>query len=154
SEDNPARLLEDITRAEPGHAAAAASNASIRDKDEALALLKQGREQFTKGELDEAYRTASRLQAARHIHWGLFFEDTPDKLQADVKRARDQRDKEKSVELLVEARRLFEKKDYDAAERLAYDAQKRHGSYSILDLGDRPDKLLADIQAQRHKEHR
>ncbi|HEY7307799.1 MAG TPA: hypothetical protein VH643_00425 [Gemmataceae bacterium] len=155
SEDNPARLLDDIVRAEPGHSSAPApAGAPIRNKDEAMALLKQGREQFAKGELDEAYRTASRLQAARHIHWGLFFEDTPDKLLVDVKHARDQRDKEKSVELMAEARRAFEKKDYDTAERLAHEAQKRHGNYGILDLGDRPVKLIADIQTQREKERR
>ncbi|HEY7153019.1 MAG TPA: hypothetical protein VH575_03570, partial [Gemmataceae bacterium] len=155
SEDNPAKLLEAIGHAESGHAGkpdAPANAAAIHNKDEALALLHKGREQLAKGDVEEASKTAARLKAAQHIHWGLFFEDTPDKLQADVKRASDQQNKDKSVELLAQARRLFEKKDYDAAQRLAYDAQKLHGPYSVWDLGDRPDKVLADIQARRQQE--
>ncbi len=163
NEDNPARLLEDIARTGGGTGTApvagsagtgTASASSIKTKEDALALLKQGREQLAKGQLEEANKTAARLRAARHIHWGLFFEDTPDKLQSDVDRARSQRDKHQSVELLAEARRRFEKKDYDGAEKLAYEARTKHGPYSIWDLGDRPDKLLADIQVARQKERR
>src|SRR5579884_2497271 len=159
SEDNPVRLLEDIARMDGNRAAPAGEAgpspaAPIKTKEEALALLKQGREQLAKGQLEEANKTAARLRAARHIHWGLFFEDTPDKFQADVDRARSQRDKHQSVELLAEARRRFEKKDYDSAEKLAYEARTKHGPYSIWDLGDRPDKLLADIQVARQKERR
>jgi type II secretory pathway component GspD/PulD (secretin) len=162
SEDNPARLLEDITHAGGGAAASPAGGSSgvpvaaIKSKEEALAVLKQGREQLAKGELEEAYKTAARLLAARHLHWGWerMFEDTPDKFKADVDRARLQRNKEQSVELLAEARRRFEKKDYDGAEKLAYEAQTKHGPYSIWDLGDRPNKVLADVQAARQKERR
>jgi type II secretory pathway component GspD/PulD (secretin) len=160
SEDNPARLMEDIARAggnsttPPAAATGTSSAGLIKNKDDALALLKQGREQLAKGQLEEANKTAARLRAARHIQWGLFFEDTPDKLQSDVDRARSQRDKHQSVELLAEARRRFEKKDYDNAEKLAYEARTKHGPYSIWDLGDRPDKLLADIQVARQKERR
>ncbi len=156
SEDNPARLLEDIARttgASP-KSTEGTSGAVIKTKEEALAQLKLGREQLTKGNLDEANKTAARLRSARHIHWGLFFEDTPDKLQADVDHARSQRDKHQSGELLVEARRRFEKKDYDGAEKLAYEARTKHGPYSIWDLGDRPDKVLADVQIARQKEKR
>jgi type II secretory pathway component GspD/PulD (secretin) len=159
-EDNPDRLLDDIARAggtktTPPAAAAGASPAnSVKTKDDALGLLTQGREQLAKGQLEEANKTAARLRAAHHIQWGLFFEDTPDKFQADVDRARSQRDKHQSVDLLTEARRRFEKKDYDAAEKLAYEARTKHGPYSIWDLGDRPDKLLADIQVARQKERR
>ncbi|MGH7169649.1 MAG: hypothetical protein ACRELG_05150, partial [Gemmataceae bacterium] len=161
SEDNPAKLLADINRAAPGAAGvapvaatAASAAASIKTKDEALALLKQGREQLAKGELEEANKTAARLRVARHIHWGLFFEDTPDKFQADVNHARLHRDKEQSVQLLAEARIRLEKKDYAGAEKLAWEARSKHGQYSIWDLGDRPNKLLADVEAARQKERR
>ncbi|HTU19011.1 MAG TPA: hypothetical protein VMG10_13200, partial [Gemmataceae bacterium] len=158
SEDNPDRLLEDITRstskAQPPAGAAASAGASLKTKEEALALLKKGREQLDRGELEEANKTAARLRAARHIHWGLFFEDTPDKLQADVIHARSHRDRELSVQLLAEARRHFEKKDYESAKKLACEAQSKHGPYSIWDLGDRPNKLLAEIETARQKERR
>ncbi len=160
AEDNPARLLEDIARVSPTSPKPADSSggtdgspaAAIKSKEDALAQLKLGREQLTKGNLDEANKTAARLRSARHIHWGLFFEDTPDKLQADVDHARLQRDKHQAVDLLAEARRRFEKKDYDGAEKLAYEARTKHGPYSIWDLGDRPDKVLADVQVARQKE--
>ena len=154
SEENPASLLDAISRAESGPKSGPESSVAVRTKDEAQALLQKGREQLAKGDVEEAGKTAARLRAAKHIHWGLFFEDTPDKFQADVDRIRAQRGKEKSAELMVEARRCYERKDYDTAEKKAYEAQKLHGSYSIWDLGDRPSKLLADVQAQRQKEHR
>jgi type II secretory pathway component GspD/PulD (secretin) len=164
SEDNPARLLEDIARVAPAAAAVATTAATtttgrkdpppIKTKEEALALLQQGREQLAKGQLDQATQTAARLRTAHNIHWGLFFEDTPDKFQTDLNHARLLHDKEESVEKLAEGRRLFEKKDYAGAEKLAYEAQTKHGPYSIWDLGDRPNKLLADIQAARQKQHR
>ena len=156
SDDNPARLLDDVARAETGARgtpSAPTSAPAIRNKEEATALLQKGREQLQHGDIDEAVKTTARLRAARHIHWGLF-EDTPDKLQGEVERARAQRDKKQSVELLAEARKRFEKKDYDTAEKMAYEARKKHGAYSIWDLGDQPDKLLADIQAERQKQRR
>jgi type II secretory pathway component GspD/PulD (secretin) len=157
NEDNPERLLDDIARA-TGTAAktveAAAVSVAIKTKEDALAQLRKAREQLARGELEEANKTAARLRAAGHIHWGLFFEDTPDKLQSDVDRARSQRDKHQAVELLAEARRRFEKKDYDGAEKLAFEARTKHGPYSIWDLGDRPDKVLADLQAARQRERR
>ncbi len=156
SDDNPARLLDDIARADSSAKSTPSTPTSapaIRTKEEAAALLQKGREQLHKGDIDEAVKTAARLRAARHIHWGLF-EDTPDKLQGEVDRARVQRDKKQSVELLAEARKRFEKKDYDTAEKLAYEARRKHGAYSIWDLGDQPDKLLADIQTERQKQRR
>ncbi|MHB1421877.1 MAG: type II secretion system protein GspD [Gemmataceae bacterium] len=160
SEDNPARLVEDITRATGKGVApvvggnGAAPTTIIKTKEDALTQLKQGREQLAKGDVDEANKTAARLRAARHLHWGLFFEDTPDKFQADVDHARLQRNKQQSLEMLTEARRRFDKKDYAAAEKLAYEAQSKHGPYSIWDLGDRPSKVLADVQAARLRDRR
>lgn len=155
SEDNPARLLEDISFASGAAANLAAAGidnakvAVIKTKEEALSLLKQGREQLVKGQLEEANKMAARLRSARHIHWGLFFEDTPDKFQSDVDKARSQRDKHQAGDLLTEARRRYEKKDFDGAQKLALEARSKHGPYSIWDLGDRPDKLLAEVQTAR-----
>ncbi len=157
SEDNPDRLLADLAHAGGGSALSpvaemsamgGATVAPIKTKEEAQTLLKQGREQLAKGQLEDANKTAARLRSARHIHWGLFV-DTPDKFQSDVDKARSQRDRHQAGELLAEARRRFEKKDFAGAEKLAYEARTKHGPYSIWDLGDRPDKLLADVQVAR-----
>src|SRR5262249_41242606 len=50
--------------------------------------------------------------------------------------------------------KLYQKGDYDAATRLAYKAEKLHGPYSIWDLGDRPAKVIEDVQVARAKARR
>jgi type II secretory pathway component GspD/PulD (secretin) len=167
-EDNPERLEADIRKIEQARKPAAkpvqetAANANAkppagslvpRTKQEAKALLAQGRKELETGKLDEAARTAQRVKALTSASWGLF-EDSPDRLQIDIEKARVKRDREESVRVLAEARKLYEKGDYDSATRLAYKAQKLHGSYSIWDLGDRPTRLLADIQDARAKSRR
>ncbi len=155
TEDTPARLLDEIGHLEP---AASKTNAPkvasgpIKNKAEAMTLLAQGRELMAKGQLDEANLISARLRTATNIRWGLFFEDTPDKFQSDLNATRSKRDKEESVQMLAEGRRLFQAKDYAGAEKLAYQSKTKHGSYSIWDFGDTPTKLLADVQAARQKE--
>jgi type II secretory pathway component GspD/PulD (secretin)/tetratricopeptide (TPR) repeat protein len=121
-----------------------------RTKKEAKDLLVQGRKQLDEGKLDDAAKTAQRIKALTTVSWGLF-EDSPDRLQIDIDKARVKRDRAESVAVLAEARKLYEKGDYDNASRLAYKAQKLHGPYSIMELGDRPTKLLAEIQTAQAK---
>src|SRR5262249_16982029 len=83
--------------------------------------------------------------------FGLF-DDTPDKLLRDVEKARAKRDEEESVRVLVEGRKLLERNDLDGAARAAHRAETLHGPYDIFDLGDRPNKLLADVQAARERQ--
>ena len=75
------------------------------------------------------------------ISWGLF-EDCPDKLLVDVRKARLKRDQEESVHVLADARKLFEQGNLPEAERQAHRAERLHGPYSMWELGDRPQKLL------------
>ncbi len=160
SEDNPARLLDDIGRADSSHKAAPGTpgtptaTVAVHNKDEAQTLLQKGREQLAQGDVDEANKTAARLRAARNIHWGLFFEDTPDKFQADVDHARASATRKRPRNCWSRRASRFDKKDYDGAEKLALEAHKRHGTYSFWEIGDRPSKLLADIHSQRLKERR
>src|SRR5262249_12398452 len=119
-------------------------------KPEAQKLLQQGRQQLAQNKFDEATQTAQRLKAMNHLSWGLF-EDSPDSLLVDVQKARLKRDRAEAGRVLAEARRLYEKGDYEAASRAAYRAEKLHGPYSIWDLGDRPSKLLSDISTARAK---
>jgi type II secretory pathway component GspD/PulD (secretin) len=159
-EDNPDRLEADVRTAmaarKPGAPAAtttvkAPSNGLVpRTKAEAKTLLEQGRAQLNKGNFDEASRTVQRVKALTTASWGLF-EDSPDRLQIDIEKARVKRDREESVHVLADGRKLYEKGDYDGAKRLAFKAQKLHGPYSIWDLGDRPSKLLSDVQTAQAK---
>lgn len=154
-DDTPDKLLTDIRRAGRPLAgndkAKADSTAKSADSDnnDPRAMLREARDQFTHGKLDEAKDLALKANSAG-ARWGLF-EDSPDKLLGEIQTARTKRDKEESFKVLAEARKLFEQGNYEDAERKAYQAERMHGSYSIWDMGDRPHKLVAEIESARSK---
>jgi type II secretory pathway component GspD/PulD (secretin) len=157
-EDTPEKLLADVARAEAGAQAAAAQKSGAVAKTDSPgskpsdphALLAEGRQLYKDGKLDEAKQLALRANAATTAHWGLF-EDSPDKLLSDIQKTRVKRDQEEADRLLVEGRKLLEKGNLDEAKQVAFRADRLHGAYSIWDLGDRPQKLLADIESARAK---
>jgi type II secretory pathway component GspD/PulD (secretin) len=150
--DNPEKLLADIRRAEGKQPASSTASASGADqKPEPKALLRQAREQYSAGKLEEAKDLCQRANACPGAHWGLF-DDCPDKLLVDIQKARVKREQEESAKVLVEARKLYEKGEYDEAEKKANRAERLHGPYSMWELGDRPSKVVADCQAARTKE--
>jgi type II secretory pathway component GspD/PulD (secretin)/tetratricopeptide (TPR) repeat protein len=150
-EDNPDKVEGDLRRvASAAKPTATATTAAVtgsvpRTKEEARAMLLAGRKQLADGKIDEAAQTAQRVKALTSASWGLF-EDSPDRLAIDVNKVRLKRDRAESVRLLAEGRKLYEKGDFEGAARLAYRAEKLHDGYSIWDLGDRPSKLLSDVQ--------
>jgi type II secretory pathway component GspD/PulD (secretin) len=156
-EENPEKLQSDIVRAEALAKAQAPRDgkpAPGESKEAAVTLVKQGRIQLAEGKLDEASQSMLKAKAMTSVHWGLFDSDSPDKLGQDIEKARSKRDRDDSDKVLAEARHLYEKKDYENAERAAYRAQKLHGPYSVWDFGDRPSKLLAEIETARSKERK
>src|SRR5262249_49773085 len=113
---------------------AADEPAAPRDAKEAQAMLRGARKLLADGKLDEVsdvITTARRYNGS----YGLF-DDSPDKQQKDLARARVKHDKEESGRVMKEARKQYQAGEYDEAARLAYKAQQLHGSYSIWDLGD------------------
>ncbi len=170
-EDNPDKLMADIARA-PGKQSQGPGGSGVvqagmqqfapgspltqgpafAGKD-ARAILQQGRELLKEGKLEDAYKAA---QAARNVpktSWGLF-EDNPDKLIQDVERMRLQRDQDDAVKCLADGRKMLASGNLDEASKLAYKAQRLHGPYTIWDLGDRPQRLLADVQTARDKQRK
>ncbi len=158
-EDTPDKLLNDIVRAdslartpkaepkvEPKPVADAAKPKRSQ-REEALELLRLGREQLAAMKIDDAMKSAVQAKTL-NVKWGLF-EDTPDTLARDVDKARARHNQDESARVLAEGRKLLEKKDYDGAMKAAYHAQALHGTYYIWDLGDRPENLLADVEAGR-----
>jgi type II secretory pathway component GspD/PulD (secretin) len=125
--------------------------------DDVPAMLQEAKRLLAEGKLDEAAKVAQRAkvaQSSRPAGWSAswqLFEDTPEKLIKEIDKARHQRDQEESVKVLIEGRKLLEKGDLEGASRCAYKAEKLHGPYSIMDLGDRPHKLLADVQVAQEK---
>jgi type II secretory pathway component GspD/PulD (secretin) len=116
-------------------------------------LLKQARELYNAGNLEEAKKLARRADATKSKGWGLF-EDSPDKLLSEIRKTETKRDQEASVRILAEAREQFRKGNLQEAERLSHQAERKHGPYNVWELGDRPQKLRADIEAARNKERK
>jgi type II secretory pathway component GspD/PulD (secretin) len=146
SEDNPARLRADLDRLQGGRSPAAPAPTGQGAHEQAVGLVKQGRESMRAGRIEEAQRLGLQARAMHADGWSIF-EDTPETLLKDVEKARQEHDRKESENVLTEARRRFEQKDYANAKKMAFQAMKLHGPYnSITDLGDRPDKLLAEIQ--------
>jgi type II secretory pathway component GspD/PulD (secretin) len=152
-EDTPEKLLSDIRQVEGSKDVAKAKDGPALDNHpmDPRALLKQARERYTAGKLEEAEKLAQQANSVKLVRWGLF-EDTPDKLLVDIRKARFKHDQEESVRVLAEARKQLETGNLKEADRLAHRAQKLHGPYSLLDLGDRPSKLLAEIEVAKSKQ--
>jgi type II secretory pathway component GspD/PulD (secretin) len=152
-EDTPDKILNDVQRAEAAKQPATSKSgaSAVADaKSDPKGLMRQGRELLQAGKLDEAKEMAQRAAAPGTTHWGLF-EDSPEKLLRDVTAAKNKHDQEESVQVLAEARKCLETGDLDKAASLAYRADRLHGAYSVWDLGDRPQKVLAEVDAARAK---
>jgi type II secretory pathway component GspD/PulD (secretin)/tetratricopeptide (TPR) repeat protein len=123
-------------------------------------LVKKGREALELGKLDMAQDLARQAEAIKpSSKWGLF-DDTPRDLLKDVLKAKSKRDRAESVRLLGEARGLYDRKcktdneraaNLERAKSLALQAERLHGPYSMWDFGDRPSKLLSDVDSARAK---
>src|SRR5262249_53240556 len=113
-------------------------------------LMKMGRDALKAGNFEMAKECGKRAEATS-THWGLF-EDSPRRLLDDVMKAKAEKDRVESEKLLVEGRKAFQKGDLDKAAEMAHKSEKLHGgvgSYSMWDLGDRPSKLLAEIESSK-----
>jgi type II secretory pathway component GspD/PulD (secretin) len=150
-EDTPDKLLADLHEMEAKKHPAQASPAVAENSpsSEPRQLLKQARELYSAGKLEEAQTLAQKANS-KPTHWGLF-EDSPDKLLQDLRKARLKRDQEEAGRVLVEARKLYEQGNLAEAERQAHRAERLHGPYSLWELGDRPQKLLAEIETAKIK---
>jgi hypothetical protein len=147
-EQTPDQLLHEIQRHKGMNKPADPTTAQPKPADTPSnagprAILRQGRTLLEKKKYDEADKACTQAQAA-NARWGLF-EDTPEKLRRDIQRARSSWERDESVRLMIEARKLLAQGDIDNAEKKAYKAQQLHGPYGVFDFGDRPNKLLEEI---------
>ena len=161
--DTPAKVLKEIqaarqyassTKGAPVSAPnMVATNAPRAEPTDPRLLVRQGRDLYNMNKLEEAEKVALRANSmARSVSWG-YFEDTPDKLITDINKAKTKRNQEESVRVLVEARRQFANGNLVEAEKLANRAERLHGPYGVMEMGDRPQKLLAEIEATRARNH-
>lgn len=137
--DRPDALLSEIATAQ-----AKTSTADPKT------LLKQAREALAANKFDEAQAYASRAGASK-TNWGVFG-DSPTKCMDEINKARSKSDKVESVKLLAEARKMFKENKLDDAESLAIRAERLHGPYGVMEMGDKPQKLLSEIQTVKGKQ--
>jgi type II secretory pathway component GspD/PulD (secretin) len=152
NEQTPDMLLHEIQRRTGGPAimpvtAKSAPTETLPDSNDPRVLIKQGRSLMAQKKYDEADKVCTKA-ASLKARYGLF-EDTPDKLRRDLQRARTSHERDESPKVMAEARKLFAAGQIDDAEKLAFKAKQMHGPYGVFDFGDRPDKLLEDIQRTR-----
>lgn len=151
-EENPEKLLADINRREKRDAVAVKPGAAKTDVSKSVdkaadprVMLKEARALLQQEKFDDADNLCVQAGKVAGARWGLF-EDSPDKVRRDIQKQRAVRDRDESAKLLAEARKLQSQGNYLEAKRLAYQSQKLHGPYTIWDLGDRPQKLIDEIQ--------
>jgi len=143
-EDTPERLLGEIQRADAAKNTVNDAAAKLSPSEQ----LKIARQMFVAGKLEESTEMVMKLKANQNAKWGLF-EDNPDRLRGEIEKAMAKRNQTDSVKVLAEARKLYEGGEYEKATRAAYRAQTLHGPYSIWEMGDRPQKLIAEIESAR-----
>lgn len=125
------------------------------------AMLKEGRKALVEGRFNEARDLAQRAEASNPTgKWGLF-EDTPNALRKDIDAAQAKAKQAEVERLVKQAKGLLGKSTRDNAERtanldtalkMARQADQLHGpTYSVWDFGDRPDKLVKEIESVRSK---
>ena len=104
--------------------------------------LSLGRAQFAMYDFEAAESLAKEAQSLG----GKFAptEDTPQKLLADIARARSD-----STTMLKAARSMMQHREYDRAEYYAHQAERTASSFSLAMWGDTPSKVLKEIQLAR-----
>ncbi len=123
-------------------------------------LIKDGRKALAEGRFAEARDLAQTAEANNPGgKWGLF-DDTPSSLRKDIDSAQAKAQKVQAEQLMKQAKTTATKPAVNDAERaynldtaiqMARKADQLHGPYSTWDTGDRPDKLVKDLQAARSK---
>ncbi len=157
---NPDTLVAEIQRVEASRKTTGRPANIVPDKraDDPRALVKKARDLYNAGNFAEAEKVALSVNNVGGVRWGLI-EDSPEKLLTDIRKAVQKRDKEDSVKVLAEARRLYDEAKNDPnrlaqALELTNKAERMHGPYGMLEMGDRPQKLRAEIETAQARHRR
>ncbi len=150
AKEAPAAKVAEIAKPEAVSEAKVDASATPSSKMAPREMIVAGRRALSEGKIEDAMKLALQAKAAPGVRYGLF-EDNPDRLKADVERARAKRDQAEVVRLMAEARKLQQAGDLDGAAKLAYKARQLRGSAVAWDMSDRPEKLIAEIHAAQSK---
>ena len=149
-EEAPPAKVTEVAKAEAVSSAKPEASAAPVAKMAPREMIVAGRRALSEGKIDDAMKLALQAKAAPGVRYSLF-EDNPDRLKADVERARAKRDQAEVVRLMAEARKLQQAGDLDGAAKLAYKARQLRGSAAAWDMADRPEKLISEIHAAQSK---
>ncbi|MFM8270833.1 MAG: type II secretion system protein GspD, partial [Gemmata sp.] len=146
-----------VPAATAGAARPASSSGGAADPKQ---LLKDGRKALEAGRFAEARDLAQAAEANNSAgKWGLF-DDTPNSLRKDIQTAQTKAQKAQAEQLMKQAKATAAKPavndaerayNLDAALQMARKADALHGPYSTWDMGDRPDRLVKELEAARAK---
>ena len=92
-EDNPERVQSDILRSEGKTLTEQAGKDAPKETEDPRQLLRRGRKMLAENKTDEATRLMLRAKASPGAKWGLF-EDSPDKLRAEIEKLQAKKDKD------------------------------------------------------------
>ncbi|MBL8825141.1 MAG: hypothetical protein JNJ77_21315 [Planctomycetia bacterium] len=143
----PAKLNEAIARAE--RAGAASTKVASNVPSDPRVAVKEARVALAQGNFDRAQELCNSARLAKK-DWGLF-EDNPDKVLADVMKSRETVNGKRAGELLVQARQHLNTGNLDEAEKCCAQSKMLKSEYGMFEDfgGERPDKLMAEIQAKK-----
>ena len=123
-------------------------------------MLKEGRKALAADQFDRAQDLARAAEANNPTgKWGLF-DDTPTSLLKDIQEAVAKAKKGQAEKLIKQAKGLMARSartdaeraaNLDSAIQMAQQADRLHGEPSAWDFGNRPDKLVKEIEAARAK---
>lgn len=120
----------------------------IMSPSEAKAAVLQARELLQQGKIAAAEELAQKARLNTDVQYG-HFQDTPEKILKDVNKLREKSNAARAGILLAAARRKLVEGDYDEAERLAYQSEALRFDYPLWHRGDRPDRVIVDVEEAR-----
>ncbi|HYH64000.1 MAG TPA: hypothetical protein VD866_04810 [Urbifossiella sp.] len=124
-------------------------------------ILKEARRALSEGRFNDARDLAQRADATNPTgKWGLF-EDTPNALRRDIESGQVKAKNAEVETLTKQAKALATRpaasdaekaRNIDQALQLARRADQLHGpSYGVMEFGDRPDRMVKELESTRAK---
>ncbi len=128
-------MLEDIQNRGNGGGPAPSSTMKAAPTADARILVKDARTLLKQGRIDEAEALCNQAAAGGQTKgWGLF-DDSPEKLRADIQKLKGRRGQDDANRLMTDARKLFAMGRVQEAKQKAMNAQALARSLHSLGPG-------------------
>jgi Flp pilus assembly secretin CpaC len=145
----PAKLNVAIAQAEK---TSVRPNTVVATQADPKQMVKEARAALDQGNFDRAEELCNVVRTSK-VSYG-YFDDTHDKVLADVRKAREVVNGKKAADLLVQARRHLDAGQFDEAEKCTAQSKMLKNNYGMMSFGDTPDKLMQEIVTKRAQANR